>query len=172
MKLEEINGKYVITDFDEAEAYNIACKLEKDGTGFYVYLAGKVEGQEAKKLFEFLIDQERKHFEVFKAQLDRLQQQEDMSKEPAENVLAMMDLGVIPPYHVLGKISEGIDDMSKAFSLAITMEDKSIKFYEACLQHVSSKQVKQDLVGIINEEKKHKELLESAQKKDKGDFDG
>ncbi len=42
MKIEEREGKLVIVDFNELEAYKVASKIEKDGIRFYDNLIQKI----------------------------------------------------------------------------------------------------------------------------------
>ena len=58
MNVKKEGEKFVITDFSEFEAYKIAIKLEKDGAGFYTYLAEKTKDREVKGLYTFLSEEE------------------------------------------------------------------------------------------------------------------
>ena len=75
-----------------------------------------------------------------------------------------MDYGIFHPYQDIKDLSEILNDEKKALRLGIALEDKSIKFYEACMNHVSSPQAKTALQNIIEEENKHKSIFENLAK--------
>ena len=48
MKIEQKGNSFIITNFDEIEAYKVACKIEKEGLKFYKKLAENVDNIKAK----------------------------------------------------------------------------------------------------------------------------
>jgi len=141
MKIEERNGRLTAVDFDEIDAYKIACAVEKEGIWFYQKLKDKIDKPRAKEVLSFLIEEERKHLRLFEEQLFKVRAGKE---DDLENVLT---------------------DINRALKLAIIIEDKSIKFYELCRDNVSQEVARQELENIIEEEKEHKALLESILKK-------
>lgn len=165
MNVKKEGEKFVITDFSEFEAYKIAAKLEKDGTGFYTYLADKTKDGEAKKLYEFLSEEERKHLQFFQDHLDKLKQEKEDTTDYADNnLINLMDTGVFPSYRMLSIMSEDAYDEKEALQFALDVEVKSVNYYRACLEHITSGDTQKALMDIIEEETRHKELLENAQK--------
>lgn len=161
MKIEARDDKLVIVDFNEFDAYRIACKIEKDGISFYTQLSASVENTQTKEILEFLLAEEKKHLKIFEAQLDRLRQsKEDIGED--DDLLTSMDLGVLQPYQDLNDLGKIVADATKAkaLRLGIAIEDQSIRFYNACSLNVSLNETKGELANIIAQEKRHKTLLE------------
>ena len=57
-----------------------------------------------------------------------------------------------------------VRDAKKALKLGLLAETRSIGFYQACLDKVSSSASKEQLRHIIEEEKKHHRMLEERLK--------
>ena len=158
MRIEERGDKLVIVDFDEFEAYRIACKIEKDGIKFYRKLSGSMKPGEARELVEFLVEEERKHLRFFEDCLSAAREKgEDTSED--NDLIASFDFGVFMPYRDMAELEDVLTDTPKALRLGVAIEDKSIKFYDSCREGVSAVQTREELGSIINEEKRHKDLL-------------
>lgn len=163
MKIREKEDELVIVDFDEFEAYRVACKIEEDGLRFYEKLASKIKNSGVVQALEFLIGEERKHLRLFEDSLSRLRDDKEDTAED-NDLLASMDFGIFQPYQSIAELENIMEDTSRALRLGIAIEDKSIKFYQACRQGVSTDDAKAELELIIGEEKKHKGLLEAQLK--------
>ena len=159
MKIEEREGQFVIVDFNEREAYAIACKVEKDGIWFYGQLLEVIADTETKMIIEHLINDERKHLAFFAERLAHLQTEEEEGFEE-DNLLKDIDFGMFQPYQNMENIGEIVDDLKKALRLGITVENKSIQFYETCKEQVSDAGTQEELEHIVKEEAKHKATLE------------
>ena len=158
MKIKEQKGNFIITDFEELEAYKIACKIENDGIYFYKSLLDKTSGRKLKETLNFLLGEEKKHLKTFTAaQLRAAKDKEDAYED--EDILNSMDYGIFQPYQNIDELNKVLDNSLKALKLGIVIEDKSIKFYTACQEKVSSPEAKKELSGIIREEEKNKHLL-------------
>lgn len=153
MRIEEVKGELAIVDFDEIEAYKIASKIEKDGIEFYQKLLKKLgaEDEKCEKIISFLIDEERAHLKFFEESLFRLRQKSpELTDNDEDDILTSMDYGIF----------KGIaQNPHEALRSAISIEEKSVKFYTCCKGHVQSAQAKQELQVIIDEEMKHREVL-------------
>jgi len=160
MKIEEKGGNFVITDFDEFEVYRIACRIEKDGIDFYRRLSGATGDIKTKEALEFLLSEESKHLGFFE---DCLTQMRQKGEDPSEDndLIEAMEYGVFQPYQQMSKLESVVKDPAKAMRLGIAIEDKSIKFYSACREKVSSAETRGGLKKIIEEEEKHRELFTS-----------
>lgn len=159
MKIEEKNGKLVIVDFNEIDAYKIACKIEEDGIHFYKKLIEKIDGNAPKKALALLIKEEEEHLKFFEESLFKLEEKEEDSFE-GDDLLSTMDYGIFESYEDLQELDKILKDMDKTLRLGILIEDKSIKFYEFCKRKVKDKKVKAEISKIIKEERKHKQHLE------------
>jgi len=160
MKIEEKNGQLVIVDFNEVEAYKISCKVEKDGISFYRKLKDKVDKPEVKETLDFLIGEENRHLKFFQDCLYEAREKKDDYFED-DDLLSYMDFGVFQPYKNINELENILSDLNKALRLGMVVEDKSIKFYQLCRDSVSSEETRKELSNIIEEETKHKKLLES-----------
>jgi rubrerythrin len=160
MRIQEKEDKLVIVDFDEFEAYRIACKIEKDGMMFYKKLASEVKNNDVRQALDFLLGEERKHLQFFEDVLSRIRHDREDTAED-NDLLTSMDFGIFQPYQGIAQLQGIVEDTSKALRLGIAIENKSIKFYQACLQNVSAPQTKSELGLIIEEEKRHKDLLDT-----------
>ena len=163
MKIQEKKDTLVIVDFDEFEAYRIACKIEQDGLQFYEKLAGKAENSGVSQTLNFLLGEERKHLKFFEDSLSRIRNEKEDSAED-NDLLTSMDFGIFQPYQSIAELEDTVKDMPKALRLGVAIEDKSIKFYQACSGNISSAETKNGLALIIGEERKHKDLLETLLK--------
>lgn len=159
MKIAEKNGELVIVDFNELEAYKIACKIEEDGLHFYKKLMEKINGNAPKTALAFLIKEEEEHLKFFEESLFKLEEGKEGSFE-GDDLLSTMDYGIFKPYEDLQELDKILKDMDKTLRLGILIEDKSIKFYEYCKTKVKDRKSKAVISKIIKEEEKHKQHLE------------
>ena len=72
-----------------------------------------------------------------------------------------MDYGIFQPYQSMNELPDKIEDINRALRLGIVVEEKSVKFYQSCMDNLSASVTKQEVGNIIEEEKRHKILLES-----------
>ncbi len=158
MRIEEEDGNMVITDFNELEAFKIASKIEKDGISFYEKLEGKVAGARVRDTLKMLANQERDHLEFFGGELFALRKRRHDPFEE-DDLLIGIDYGIFQPYQSIEELDKALDTPKKALRMGITIEQKSIRFYESCKGHVSSRKTKEGIARIIEEEREHERLL-------------
>ncbi|MFC1658545.1 ferritin family protein [Candidatus Omnitrophota bacterium] len=159
MRIEEKNGNLTIIDFNEFEADKIACKIEKDGIHFYKKLQGKVKQDEIRQALGFLIKEEEKHLKIFQDSLFALEEKKGVISDE-DTLLDAIDYGIYQPYQNLSELENILDKPDKALKLGLVIEEKSINFYKACIQQLSNETVKNEISNIIEEEYRHKQLLE------------
>ncbi|HTY45489.1 MAG TPA: ferritin family protein [Patescibacteria group bacterium] len=159
MKIEEKGSKLVVVDFDEFEAYRIACKIEKDGIRFYRKLSESVNNAEAKNILEFLMEEEKKHLRFFEDCVASLRESAEDETED-DDLIPSADFGVFQPYQGIVELEKAMSDTRKGLRLGIIIEEKSIQFYGACQQELSAADAKMQIGRIIEEENRHKDLLE------------
>ena len=163
MKISEKNGKLVVTGFDAGEAYRIAERLEQDGILFYGKLAEQVKAPEVKETLEFLAAAETEHLNFFQDCLVRLREAGRDDSED-DDMAQSLDAGIFTSYQDAANLAGILTDIKKALKLGILVEDKSIKFYRLCRENISESRVMAALQNIIEEEQRHKQLLESLLK--------
>lgn len=163
MDIKKENGKIIITDFNETQVFGIAMRIEKDGMGVYNYLAREAKEKELSNIFEFLYEQEKIHYGYFKKRYDILYQEAEDNpiSRSDQQLIDLLDLGIFPSYAEMDKMLKLEEGMAEIIRTAAQVEQASIDFYSACLNETESPEVKKDLEKIIQEEEKHKEILES-----------
>ena len=77
-----------------------------------------------------------------------------------DDLLEHLNYPVFRPYTSIGDLHEVLKDAKKAIRLGIIIEENSEKFYHACMERVSDENAKEEFSRIIEEEQKHKLLLE------------
>jgi len=164
MKIEEKDGQFIITDFNEKEAYAIACKIEKDGKDFYQKLSDNEQDPGVKEALGFLISDEENHLKFFESALDSLRAQETEDDEE-DDLLESLDYGIFKPYDTIEHLEEVVNDFKKALKLGLIVEKKAVEFYEKCKESVTSDLTKRELERIIQEEKKHQQIFENMLQK-------
>ena len=157
MNIEMINSKFVITDFDEFEAYRVGIKIEEDGIAFYKNCLNRVTTAAAKEAIEFLIGEERNHIKFFQDCLYQLRQEKDDVSEE-DDLLASIDYGIFNKTFIPAKTSAK-EQLSETIAFAIEIEDRSIEFYQAVQVSVKDEETKLQLLRIVKEETRHKAIL-------------
>jgi rubrerythrin len=159
MRIEEKEGKLVIVDFSEIEAYKIAAKIEKDGLAFYRHL-NDLLSPHVKTAMKFLIDEEQKHLQFFENCISGLRSvSEDLSED--NDLLESMDYGIFIDDNALADVAKGARSPKKALALGVVMEERSIAFYRECKSRIASVKTQQTLESIIQEEERHRQILQT-----------
>lgn len=164
MKIENKNGVLVVTDFDEVEAYIIACKIEEDGISFYKKLQEREKSPKISEIIYFLIREEQRHLKLFNSRLYALRENSDIDYDE-NDLLTSIDYGIFQPYKDKEDLEKVINNENRAFSLGIIIENKSIEYYTILSKNLSQNKAKSEIANIIEEEKHHKEILEGLLKK-------
>ena len=163
MKIEDKNGELIITDFNEAEAYKIASKIEQDGIDFYTKILDEATEPAVKEKISYLLNEEKKHLKFFQERLFEVSEDKADGFEE-DNLLGYMEYEVFKPFLDAKDLPENIKDARKALNLGIIAENSSINFYLSLRDKVTSPETKKELFAIIEEEKSHKELFEELLK--------
>ena len=162
MRIEEKDGAFVIVDFNEMEAYKIACKIEKDGIVFYEDLIQTSKDDATRQALEILLKEEKKHFSFFDTAIFDLRESEWYEKE--DDLIDAMDYGIFPDHANEIDAEKFVSSPEKALGLGIVMENRSIQFYEACREKVCSEKAKEKISLIIDKEQEHKDILKKILK--------
>ncbi|RJO64568.1 MAG: hypothetical protein C4540_03670 [Candidatus Omnitrophota bacterium] len=160
MRIEEKGGALVIVDFNDFEAYKIACKIERDGIAFYGKLLAKQGSNSvAAGSLRFLLKEEQRHLSLFENSLSALRQKkEDITED--EDLLGSLDYGIFQFYQSPEELDALANNFLKALKIGVAIEDSSIKFYNACKVQLKGKDVQEAVALVIEEEKRHKQALE------------
>ncbi|MCF7874304.1 MAG: ferritin family protein [Candidatus Omnitrophica bacterium] len=161
MKIESSGDKFVITDFNDIEAYKLACKIEKDGIYFYKKLKENSDDKGIKEMFDFLIAEENKHLKFFEDCLYELRESEE-DRDEDNDLLEGFNYGIFDFAKDIKELEKIVNTPKKALKLGELAEQRSIKFYRACQDQVSGRRVKDELENIIGEEIKHQNHFRKA----------
>lgn len=159
MKIIQENQDVIISDFSEAEALQLAQKIEDDGIKFYLKAAEIVENPEVKKTFKELAKEEEKHVGFFKGMLEKIIKEKNLDIEAnsgaEERFFDFIDPKIFGDIFDLEKIVSNIKTDINAVELGEDAEVNSINFYKALLKNTESEEGKKIIKDIIKEEQTH-----------------
>ncbi|MDP2938622.1 MAG: ferritin family protein [Candidatus Omnitrophota bacterium] len=164
MKIDYLEGKIRITDFNSIEAYKIARKIESEGIEFYGKLLKQNFDEATNEIMKFLLLEEKAHLKLFEEKLLEAKQNLDDGFEE-DSIFDYVDTKVFYPFNAVASLNEALTNKEKAIRLGVKIENNSISFYEACLLNTKEQQTKKDLRWLIGEENKHLLKLQGLLKK-------
>jgi len=135
--------------------FDCAIKMEEDASVYYSELAASATVPELKNLFTLLADSEQEHRDALvkmKKSIDPHNAQFNALQDAAclfKPILAKRDL--------MSDLKENAD----AYQLVVKEEEKSIKFYEELAGQAQEKGVRDLLLMIADEERKHLSIVEN-----------
>ncbi len=138
------------------EVLQLAIHLEEEGQKFYESYAEKASGQ-VKDAFKGLALDELKHARFFKSLYYDLKEKPGMDYLFEEEVEATFKEYAVSA--ALTRETAKVETVKEAIEEAIVTEQRSIDYYEY-LYKVALDETKETLKTIIDEEKKHKVVLE------------
>ncbi|MHC4110365.1 MAG: ferritin-like domain-containing protein [Planctomycetota bacterium] len=158
----------MVVEFNAFEIFEIAEKIERNGTEFYRKAAGLFEDSRVRNMFLQLTEWEKAHEQVFANMRKELSAQgpEMRTFKPENDVVfdaqSMAGLAVFgnkmdPSAELTGK--ESITDILKC---AIEKEKDTIIFYTGLKDFVSAEAGKDKIADIIKEEMHHVRILEES----------
>lgn len=141
------------------EAIKTAIQMEKDGYSFYKKAALQTSSKMGKSFFESLASDEQLHLDVFQKLF------EDKVGESEWNNLVnsskkYTDLPIFPKdLETLEGVNPDTDELD-ALRIGMDSEKEAIDYYNKIKEKVTSKDVKEIINEIIEQEKNHYILLE------------
>ncbi len=151
----------MIFNFNAAEVFRVAIKIEENGKKFYDHAVKVIDDPVAKKLFEELAVQEvdhKKRFEELKAQLPAQPQTSDVwfPENEMEAYLKMMaDQHIFTSDESLQTSMAGLKNVRDALKMAIEFEKDSVIFFLSMQEATDSKK-DQEMIGLlVKEEQTH-----------------
>ncbi len=135
----------------------IAVNMEKDAIDFYTEAAGKVSSPAGKKMFDMIVQDEKKHLEIVEAILKGLKIETKASNPGEETKTVFMDMKDA----VMDEL-EATSDELEAFKVAMKMEKEGIDFYKNLLKDATDDKVKTLFEKLIDEETKHYDIFENT----------
>lgn len=154
------------SEFEAGDIFEIAMRIEENGSNFYRFAVQIAANEEAKHLFERLAEEEDKHKEIFRTMLagiERKQPQEGYPGEYGAYLRSYVDNSVIFTKDVMDRELAGIKDTLSAINFAIKRELDSMLYYHEIKNFVGKKH-HEAIDGIIDEERRHFEVLSELKK--------
>ncbi len=136
--------------------FEVAKNMEVEGEEFYRKLAEEMSINELKGVFLFLADQEHDHYKLF----EFMQEGKTPTYEEVKNAFSVTK-------DAFAKIAPGFSGFEtlisaeNAYEKAVNMEKNAIEFYTSLLDSVETDEQRNALQWVIEEEKKHKVVMES-----------
>jgi len=143
--------------FAGSELLGIAMGIERNGVAFYQALADKAQNNDIKATYNYLVDQEKKHLELFQGMLSSVGEYKPPEAYAEEYMLylkSLIDNRVFADPTEAKQKAEKISDVTEALDLGIQAEKDSILFYSE-MQSLVSDTDRRVLNDVIDEEKRH-----------------
>ncbi len=137
------------------DIFDFAMKTEIEGISFYKQLSLSADNKGLKTIFNWLAEEEEKHYEVFKK----------MKTDETASYQASLILNKVKT--LFEEISESNDILDvnnnqvDLYKKAQDLEQKTKSFYESKAQEVTNQKQKETLLEIAKEEGRHYFLMES-----------
>jgi rubrerythrin len=158
--------------FSAGEIYHLAIQIEKNGEKFYREALEKISNPVLRELIIWLADQELEHQEWFSKRKEGLgQKADDSDLEEAGNALLQNILGD-QSFSLKEADLSSLSSMADLLRMAVEFENDSILFYEMVGSFIEDEETSKKLQEIIEEERRHIELLQGFEdKEDEGKGD-
>ncbi|MFA5183729.1 MAG: ferritin family protein [Syntrophales bacterium] len=146
----------------------MAVKIEENGEMVYRYLTKQFEGEEIKRLFTLLADQETYHRSYFEGLLSTLtkgsQSQMSLDQDKLDHLKGFAGEHVFLPDNVLALVGKKIGSKIEVFDFAILAEKETAEFYERLLALIPAEE-RSGVERIIGQERNHFLILTKEKEK-------
>jgi rubrerythrin len=146
-------------NFNADDIFEIAEKIEENGAAFYNQASEKISNEHFKKLLSelsFMEDEHRKTFSAMRASLSDKEKDPTVFDPMNESALYLKALADLRVFH---QLQIDMSSIESTLFYAINAEKDSIVFYDAMKSFVPDRLGKEKIDNIINEEKKHLQVL-------------
>ena len=149
--------------FSLREIYDLAIRIEKNGERFFREARKQVSDEGLKSMLTRLADDEVKHEEFFRRKKEALVlKAEDPEMEEAASLILRGILG--DQTFSLKEVNPAdLKSLEEMIKLAIEFERDTVLFYEILSPLLTIKETLKGLGEIIQEEKRHIEILKASQ---------
>jgi rubrerythrin len=140
------------------DIFDFAKEIETQGRTLYADLSGKIGVKELSAIFNFLAQEEQRHFDFF----DAMQKKSAVPPIPEGTVLGQAKEAFakmaehFKVHHFLPPI-----DYEQAYQMALTYENNSIAHYEQALPGFGDERQLSSMKLIIDQEKAHARFIGS-----------
>ena len=155
------------SQFEASDIFEIAMRIEENGSSFYRYAVQIATGEDAKEMFGWLAGEEDKHKALFKDMLSKIETQAPPESYPGEYgayLHGYADNNLIFKQGVVDAEMARITDTLSAIDFAIRRELDSILYYHEIKGFIAEDQ-HESIDKIINEERRHFKMLSEMKKK-------
>jgi len=157
--------------FSVCEIVEMAIRIEKNGSDFYLTLAESAANTETADVFKYLAAEEDTHIGVFRGMFKSVCEYVPKEVYPEEYFAHMNALAaqyIFTKENTGKKFAEKIKDYHDGINLGITFEKDSILFYEG-MRRIFPAKDRALIDGLISEEKKHLAKLLELKKNEAGE---
>lgn len=141
------------------EILDQAIDREKGGHEFYLKAAQKTQDAKGRHMFQWLAQEEMRHFNQFSRQRQSLMEEKKWQQAPPP--VPPVDKGSFPPIsEATGEIQASTGEI-EALSVAIQAERDSIALYTHGAQEATDPEAKKLFSSLAAEEQGHLDLLEA-----------
>ncbi len=149
------------TALSAIEIVDIAKKIEVCGQAFYDAAVEEVDDAEARKLFTFLRNEERRHETEFEALLSHVEEADGEWRDDEEYAGYMRSLAeyrVFPDPEAARALVTAVDDAASVLRHAMNFEKDSILFLHE-MRPIVREEDRTMVDRLLDEERKHLRLL-------------
>jgi rubrerythrin len=138
-------------------AIEFAKEIEQEGIAHYRSLAGRTQIKELNSIFNFLADEEQRHYEIFNS----WEENPDIPPLEKSGVLTHAKETFAAMTEQFKSFGAPVVHRTEAYEKALAFENKSIELYTAALDTLGEEGQKSVLTSIIEQEKSHARLMQS-----------
>ncbi|MEE9203265.1 MAG: ferritin family protein, partial [Dehalococcoidia bacterium] len=143
------------------EILDQAIDREQGGHEFYLKAAQKTQDAKGRHLFQWLAQEELRHFNLFSRQRQSLVEEKQWQEAPPP--VPPVDKGSFPPIsEATGEVRDSTGEV-EALSMAIQAERDSIALYTHGAQEATDPEARKLFSSLAAEEQGHLDLLEAEQ---------
>ena len=147
--------------FRAAEMVEIAVQLEENGQIFYQEAANRAQDDEAKRLLEFLAQEERRHEAAFRQMLPEEKEHRPAQEYPGEKsayIQALLEERLLPSQEVVARVA-ALGSDAAVLDFALAFEKDTVLFYYE-MRHMLGQAQRPIMDDILAQEKLHVERLQ------------
>ena len=148
-------------DLNRIEIFKIAEQLEEQGIEFYQKAAEFVTDNVRKKAFFDLSEAESNHWEFFHSLEQKYRTEAYIDADEVAKYLSAGFRSRIFETDNSEAIWKSIKTLEDIYIVAKGKEEDTVRYYSFILEHLKSSEAKEAVKKVIEEEKKHIELIQS-----------
>lgn len=131
-------------------AIEIAIKMETDAIKFYKEAAEKCNHAVGKKMFLFIVEDEKRHLDMLSEIFKGL----DFKIQEASPMKAVKTIFEEMKHEMMERIKATKDEL-EAFKIAANMEKEGVKFYKKAASEAATDKEKKLFERLVHEEEQH-----------------